>query len=78
MNEAIADDVTVELACQLGTVTMTARQVLELAPGRVLDLARPLGGPVDLVAGGKIIGRGELVDVDGELGVRVTSLASDS
>jgi len=74
MNEAIADDVTVELACQLGTVTLSARGVLELAPGQVLDLSRPLGGPVDLVAGGAIIGQGELVDVEGELGVRVIRL----
>jgi type III secretion system YscQ/HrcQ family protein len=75
MDEAVAEDVTVEVACQLGAVQMSARQVLELAPGQVLSLDRALGGPVDLVVGTRPIGRGEIVDVDGELGVRVLSLS---
>lgn len=76
MDEAVAEDVTVEVACQLGAVQLSARQVLELAPGQVLSLERPLGGPVELVVGTRVIGRGEIVDVDGELGVRVLSLSS--
>ncbi|RMH40582.1 MAG: hypothetical protein D6689_13295 [Deltaproteobacteria bacterium] len=74
MEDTVADDVTVHVSCQLGTVELSARQVLELSPGQVLPLARPLGGPVDLVVGTRVIGTGELVDVDGELGVRVLSL----
>ncbi|MDB4955119.1 MAG: hypothetical protein JWO36_2688, partial [Myxococcales bacterium] len=34
----------------------------------------PLAGPFELRAAGKILGKGELVDVDGELGVRIVSL----
>ena len=74
MDEAVSDDVNVEVACQLGAVHMSARRVLELAPGQVLPMDRPLGGPVELVVGTRVIGTGELVDVDGELGVRVLSL----
>jgi len=33
------------------------------------------GEPVDLVVDGKRIGKGELVEIDGELGVRILSLA---
>ena len=54
----------------------TPQQVLELGPGAVLSLRRPMGAAVDLTLGGKVMGRGELVDVDGELGVRVLDLAS--
>jgi flagellar motor switch protein FliM len=70
----VADDVSVELSCAMGRVTLTAREVLELAPGQVLALDRPLGGPVELIVGRSVIGRGELVDLDGELGVRVVEL----
>jgi len=37
----------------------------------VIPVGRPLHGPVDLTVGGRVVARGELVDVDGELGVRV-------
>lgn len=74
MSERCADDVTVEVSCRLGSVSMSARQVLELAPGQILPLDRPLGGPVDILCGSTVIGRGELVDIEGELGVRVVEL----
>ncbi|MCG8416866.1 MAG: FliM/FliN family flagellar motor switch protein [Proteobacteria bacterium] len=74
MNEMTAEDIVVEVSCRVGTVSLSVRRVLELAPGQVLRLDRPLGGPVDIVCGSQLIGRGELVDVDGEIGVRVLSL----
>jgi len=48
--------------------------VLELAPGQVLALGRPAAGQVELVLGRQVIGTGELIDVDGELAVRVLAL----
>ena len=55
-------------------MTLTAREILELRPGAVVPVGRPLAGPVDLTAGGRVMARGELVDVEGELGVRVTEI----
>ena len=46
-----------------------------LRPGQVIELSRSPGEPVDLVVAGKRIGKGELVEIDGELGVRILSLA---
>ena len=53
---------------------MTARELVELSPGAVLPLGRPLAGPVELVVGGKVVAIGELVDIEGELGVRLVQL----
>jgi flagellar motor switch/type III secretory pathway protein FliN len=39
-------------------------------------LGRPLGGPVELRAGGRLLARGELCDVEGEVGVRVTEVCA--
>ena len=74
MDESLGDDVTVELAVSAGTVSLSARAVLELAPGRVLALGRPAAGQVELVLGRQVIGKGELIEVDGELAVRVLAL----
>jgi len=72
--DMVLEDLPVELTVELGRVKLSARDVLELRPGAVLELDRPLGGPVELYAGGRLVARGELVDVEGQLGVRVTEL----
>ena len=71
---SLPDDAHVELTVGLGTTRMSLRQLVELSVGQVVQLGRPLGGPFDLRAAGKLVGKGELVDVDGELAVRIVSL----
>lgn len=72
--EELATDLDIPLAIVAGDVTMSARALLELTPGQVLSLGRSLGGPVELRAGARTLARGELVEVEGELGVRITEL----
>jgi type III secretion protein Q len=45
-----------------------------LGPGHVFDLGRELRRAVIIRANGKVIGEGELVDIDGQVGVAVLSL----
>jgi flagellar motor switch protein FliM len=71
---ALLGELPVEVVCELGRVTMSGRELCELRPGAVVPVGRPLAGPVDLTVGGRVVARGELVDVEGELGVRVTQL----
>ncbi len=74
MDEHLAEDATVDVAIVIGELRVSARALLELAPGQVVPLGAPVGAEVELRAGGKVIGRGELVDVDGEVGVRVLAV----
>jgi flagellar motor switch/type III secretory pathway protein FliN len=74
---ALPDDAHFELTVQLGTTRLSLRQIGELAVGQVVTLGRPLGGPYEVRAGGRLVGQGELVDVDGELGVRIVSLIEE-
>ena len=74
VTQPLADAAQVELTVSLGTTRLSLRQVGELAIGAVVPLGRPLAGPYEVRAAGRLIGRGELVDVDGELGVRIISL----
>lgn len=67
-------EMPVEVVCELGRVTMSGRELIELRPGAVIPAGRPLSGPVDLTVGGRVVARGELVDVEGEIGVRITQL----
>ena len=71
-NDDLARDLPVELTCEIARLTLPAHEVLTLAPGAVLALGKRVGDPVELVAAGRAIARGELVEVEGQVGVRVT------
>ena len=64
----------VEVVAELGRVTLRGADVLALAPGAVLTLPPGRTKSVELRVSGAPWARGELVDVDGELGVRITEL----
>ncbi len=72
--DQLLGELSVEIVCELGRVSMSGRDLVELRPGAVITAGRPLSGPVDLTVGGRLVARGELVDVEGELGVRVSQL----
>ena len=67
-------DVPVTLTVELGRVNLPLHRLADLKPGDVLELGRHAREPVELTSGGRLIARGELVQVDTELGVRVTQV----
>lgn len=67
-------DVPVQLIAVLGKKTISVKDLVGLKTGQVLDLARPVNEVVDLIAGGKLVAKGELVDIDGKLGVKVIKM----
>lgn len=67
--EELLEEIPAELSVELGRIPMTARQAVELRPGQPLKLGRQPGELVDLRIGPKLVARGELVQVEGELGV---------
>jgi len=64
-------DVPVRLVAVLGKKTLSFQELLKMKLGQVINLERPANEIVDLVANGKVVARGELVEIDGQLGVKV-------
>lgn len=71
-------DVEMDVTVELGRTRMTVRSVLGLTPGSVIELDRAAGSPVDLLVNGKLIGRGEVVVIDEEFGVRISEIIGKS
>jgi len=67
----VLEDAPVVVRVELGSIEMKAREWAALAPGDVIALGRRVGDPAILRVGGVELARGELVQVDGEYGVRV-------
>ena len=70
----LIDDIPLQMVVELARIPVTAEQVVALKAGHVLDLNRVPGEPVELSVNGKVVARGELVEVEGHLGVRILSL----
>jgi flagellar motor switch protein FliN/FliY len=71
-------DVEMTLSVEVGRARMTVRELLELAPGSVVELDRAAGAPADLLVNGRVIARGEVVVVDEDFGLRITELVPPS
>lgn len=67
-------DLPVTLVVELGRLTLPLSRLADLRPGQVLDLSRNSREPVELTSGGKLVARGELIQIDTELAVRVLSV----
>lgn len=70
----LSPDMTVPLVIVMGRKAFTVQDLLALRIGQIMDLERAPTEPVDLVAAGKVVGKGELVEVDGKLGIRIIKL----
>src|SRR6201992_4072934 len=67
-------NVELNVTLRFGQRLLSLREVLDLAPGSVVDLDRQVDEPIELLLDGKVIARGEAVVVDGNYGLRVTEV----
>lgn len=64
-------DVPVTLALEVGRTEMTIGNLLGLSQGAVVELDRNAGEPLDVIANGALIARGEIVVVNDKFGIRL-------
>ena len=69
--------VEADLTVVIGRARRPIRELLEMRPGSVIGLDRAPTDPVEILANGTLVARGEMVVIDGGLGVRVTEIVSD-
>lgn len=67
-------DVPVKLSVELGSCLMPMREVLQLAPGSVVQLDKLADTPVDLYVNQKLIARGQVIVVEDMFGIKLTEL----
>jgi flagellar motor switch protein FliN/FliY len=69
-------EVAVTLALEVGRARMSVRELLQLAPGAIVDVDRLAGEPLDVLVNGVRIARGEVVVVNDKFGIRLTDVVS--
>ncbi len=71
---AVLGDVALTVTVELGRIRLPLRDLLRLQEGSVVELDRLAGAPVDVLANGTPVARGDVVVVGDELGVRISEL----
>lgn len=67
-------DVALVVQAELGKTRRLVRDILRLQVGSVVELDKEIGEPVDILVNNKAIARGEVVEIDGQYGVRITEI----
>lgn len=70
------DDIPVRLTFDLGDLILPFKKVQSLTQGSILDLNAPISQAVTIRSLNRVIGTGELVNLDGQMGVRIVKLFS--
>ena len=67
-------DVELEISIVLGRAELLIEDILKLHEGSVVSLDQLAGDPVEIVANGRLVARGELIVIDGKFGVRLSEI----
>ena len=66
--------VPIQITVELGRTKKKIKDIIEFAPGNIVELDRQAGDQVDIVANGRLIARGDVVVVDDNYSVRITEI----
>ena len=67
-------DVPLDVTVELGRTTKSIQEILDFAPGTIIELNRIAGEPIDILVNGKYVAKGEVVVIEESFGVRITEI----
>ena len=73
-NIGLIMDVPLNVTVELGRTTKSISEILDFAPGTIIELDRIAGEPIDVLVNGKLVAKGEVVVIEESFGVRVTEI----
>ncbi|MEL6212718.1 MAG: flagellar motor switch protein FliN [Pseudomonadota bacterium] len=71
-------DVPVTISAVLGKTKIDVGSLMRLGDGAIIELDRKVGEPIDLYVNDRLVARGELVMVEGSLGVTMTEVVKQN
>lgn len=67
-------DVPLEVTVELGRTNKTIKEILDFAPGTIIELTKLAGEPVDVLVNGKFVAKGEVIVIEDNFGIKVTEI----
>ncbi len=76
-NIGLLMDVPLDVTVELGRTSKSIQDILEFAPGTIIELNKIAGEPIDVVVNGKYVAKGEVVVLEESFGVRITEIINN-
>lgn len=73
-NISLIMDVPLEVTVELGRTKKSISEILDFAPGTIIELDKIAGEPIDVLVNGKFVAKGEVVVIEESFGIRVTEI----
>ena len=73
-NIGLIMDVPLEVTVELGRTKKSIAEILDFAPGTIIELDKIAGEPIDVLVNGKFVAKGEVVVIEESFGIRVTEI----
>ena len=73
-NLKVIENIDVKLTVEVGGAEIKLRELLRINEGSVIELERLAGDPLDILANGTIIAKGEVVMIGERFGIRFTEV----
>ena len=73
-NIELIKDVPLEVTVELGRTSKSISDILDFAPGTIIELDKIAGEPIDVLVNGKFVAKGEVVVIEESFGIRVTEI----
>ncbi len=70
-------DVPLEVTVELGRTHRSIKDILEFAPGTIIELNKLAGEPIDVLVNGKVVAKGEVVVIAENFSIRLTEILKD-
>ena len=67
-------DVPLEVTVELGRSNKSIKEILDFAPGTIIELDKLAGEPVDVLVNGKFVAKGEVVVIEENFGIRIVEI----
>ncbi len=67
-------DVPLEVTVELGRSNKSIKEILDFAPGTIIELNKLAGEPVDVLVNGKFVAKGEVVVIEENFGIRIVEI----
>lgn len=67
-------DVPLEVTAELGRTSKSIQEILDFAPGTIIELNKIAGEPINVLVNGKYVAKGEVVVIEESFGVRITEI----
>ncbi len=76
-NMGLIMDVPLDVTVELGRTSKSIQDILEFAPGTIIELNKIAGEPIDVLVNGKYVAKGEVVVLEESFGVRITEIINN-